>query len=55
MCLSMIESNLMSLDSRRRSCSCLVDFNTNVHLDGEDVFMKRHLCDEWYKGIENTM
>jgi hypothetical protein len=40
MSLPIIESDLMSLDSRGRFCSCLFDYNTNVHLDGGDVFMK---------------
>jgi hypothetical protein len=55
MCLSVIETNLMSLDSRGRFCSCLFDFSIDVHIDGGDVFMKRHLNDEWYKGIKSTL
>jgi hypothetical protein len=45
----MIKNDLMSLDSRGRFCSCLFDFNTNVHSNGGDVFMKNHLHDEWYR------
>jgi len=56
MYLLMIESDLMSLDSSRgRFCSCLFDFNTNVHSVGGDVFIKSHLRDEWYKRIKSTM
>lgn len=52
----MIESDLMSLDlSRGRFCSCLFDFSTNVCLNGGNVFMKRHLHNEWYREIKNIM
>jgi hypothetical protein len=55
MYLSMIKSDLMSLDLGRRFYNCLFDFSTNVCLNGGNVFMKRHLHDEWYKEIKSTI
>ncbi len=55
MYLSMIANNLMSLNSGEKFCSSLFDFSTNACSSGGVVFMKRHLHDEWYRGIKSVM